>query len=556
MVLYRTPGVHFEWLDTRPQGIGPRRTDIAGFVGIAAKGPLHQPIKVESWTQFISTFGGHIPQGYLAYAVEGFFANGGQICWVVRVADPDQARPVRLDLLDNAGEPTLRLTASSPGVWGEKIVISVLHSSAASFSLMLRLPDSSQELWRDLSMQQGDPRYVAKVCNDPQLGSRLVRVQDRSSPSAFPQNRPRQGTFRLHEGASLLGGGQDGLETLRPNHFSGEGAPPDQPWGLAALEGIDDVSIVMMPDIMVKRPDAPQTKPPLPRCDVLDSEPSPAPASGPATEFPPTYTPEQISILQQALIAHCEKLKDRVAILDLPPGLVEPRVSHEQVIQWRNQFDTKYAALYYPWLLVPDPLRLNGLLRAIPPSGHVAGIYARGDLRVGVHKPPANEVVNGANDVSALADDIGHGYLNERDVNVIRPFNGRDLRVAGARTLSSDPQWRYVNVRRLLIMIEEAIDESTQWTVFEPNNRDLWRQIDRSARSFLDRLWQRGMLDGATAEEAYSVQCDEATNSPQETEDGQMICLIGVLPPWPAEFVVVRIGKTEGGTEILEATRR
>ena len=219
---------------------------------------------------------------------------------------------------------------------------------------------------------------------------------------------------------------------------------------------------------------------------------------------------------------------------------------------WRNQFDTRYGALYFPWLRVPDPLQLEGILRSVPPSGHVAGIYARGDLRLGVHKPPANEELEGVKDVQVEVDDISHGALNDVGVNVIRTYRGRGVRVAGARTLSSDAEWRYVNVRRLLIMIEEALDEQTQWTVFEPNNPDLWRQMDRVARSFLQRLWRRGMLDGATPEEAYSVRCDEATNPPQETDAGRMICEIGVLPPWPAEFVVVRIGKTEGGTEILE----
>ena len=151
-------------------------------------------------------------------------------------------------------------------------------------------------------------------------------------------------------------------------------------------------------------------------------------------------------------------------------------------------------------------------------------------------------------------DDIRHGVLNERGINVIRSFNGRGIRVAGARTLSSDIEWRYVNVRRLMTMIEEAIDESTQWTVFEPNNRDLWRDIDRVVRGFLDALWRRGMLDGATAEEAYFVRCDETTNPPEETDAGRVICLVGVQPPWPAEFVVVRIGKTQGATEIFELT--
>ncbi len=171
-----------------------------------------------------------------------------------------------------------------------------------------------------------------------------------------------------------------------------------------------------------------------------------------------------------------------------------------------------------------------------------------------MHKPPANEELFYAQDVSTQIEDLLHGDLNDRSVNVIRAYRGRGLRLAGARTLSSDPDWRYVNVRRLLIMIEEAIDQQTQWLVFEPSNPDVWREVDRVVRSFLDGLWHRGMLDGPTAADAYSVTCDTTTNPPDQAEVGRLICRIGVQPPWPAEFVVVRIGKTESGTQIIETS--
>ena len=174
----------------------------------------------------------------------------------------------------------------------------------------------------------------------------------------------------------------------------------------------------------------------------------------------------------------------------------------------------------------------------------LAGIYARTDLDVGVHKPPANEVIEGIKDVSVPTNDRAHGVLNDESVNVIRVFQGRGLRIAGARTLSSDIEWRYVNIRRLVIMIAEAIDENTQWTVFEPNNVSLWLNISRVTRSFLRRLWRRGMLDGATEEEAFSVRCDQETNPPHEIDQGRVICEIELNLPWPAEFVIIRIGKT------------
>ena len=598
MLQYRTPGVYFEWLDKRAPAIVPLRTDIAGFVGIAASGPLHVPVKIESFTQFTSTFGGHTPQAYLAYAVEGFFANGGQTCWVVRVADTATARPAVFELKDERKQPTLELKAISrvtrrdergrptfkvydnPGKLGENITFTLSSTARERFTLIVRL-DNAQEIWRDLSLRPGDARYVEDVINDKANGSNLVEAKVLASSSGFPFNTPDRSALDLRGGVGRLQNATDGIRDLSVNHFTGvisSGGQPERQ-GLAALELIDEVSIVAMPDIMPKpvvtpRPpkipphdcgkldradfeeiykDVPQPWPTL-ECCIPTIEPEPPPKKPQAVDFAPRFNIEEILSLQASLIAHCEKLKDRIAVLDIPllhPGSgveMTPELAHA----WRNNFDTKYGAIYFPWLRVPDPLNLEGLLRSVPPSGHVAGIYARGDLRVGVHKPPANEELEGVKDVQVKLEDIDHGALNDRGVNVVRAYPGRGVRVAGARTLNISPEWRYVNVRRLLIMIEEAIDEQTQWTVFEPNNRDLWRDIERVARSFLETLWRRGMLDGATPEEAFSVRCDESTNPQSETDLGRVICEIGVLPPWPAEFVVVRIGKTEGGTEIIE----
>src|SRR5215472_6248662 len=189
MLAYRTPGVYFEWLDQRGPAIVPLRTDIAGFVGIAASGPLHKPVKVESLTQFISIFGGHIPQGFLAYAVEGFFENGGQACWIVRVADPGTARPASFAIRDDTGEKTLRLTAISrfsnsdgttnkdknPGRRGEDITFLLTPTSNDRFTLSISL-NNAREVWRDLSLSDDDPRKVADLINDISSGSRLVEV--------------------------------------------------------------------------------------------------------------------------------------------------------------------------------------------------------------------------------------------------------------------------------------------------------------------------------------------------------------------------------------------
>jgi phage tail sheath protein FI len=600
MLQYRTPGVYFEWLDKRAPAIVPLRTDIAGFVGIAASGPLHVPVKIESFTQFTSTFGDHTPQGYLAYAVEGFFANGGQTCWVVRVADAGTARPAAFDLLDENGQNTLRLEAISritrrdergrptfetyenPGRAGENITFTLSTTARERFSVIVRL-GSAQEIWSDLSLRPDDPRYVETIINDKANGSNLVHAKVEPSSSGFPLNTPNRRKSELRGGVGRLRNGNDGLKDLTANHFAGVlgTGPTAERQGLAALELIDEVSIVAIPDIMPKSVvtlPPPKTPPhdcgkldradfeaiykdvprpwPTFECCLPELEPEPPDKEEEELEFAPRFKEEEIVFLQSSLIAHCEMLKDRIAVLDTP--LFHPKskeeLTPEMAQAWRNNFDTKYGAIYFPWLRVPDVLKLEGILRSVPPSGHVAGIYARGDLRVGVHKPPANEELEGVKDVEVLLEDVDHGPLNDRGVNVIRPYRGRGVRVAGARTLSSSAQseYRFLNIRRLLIMIEEAIDEQTQWTVFEPNDRDLWRDIERVARSFLETIWRLGMLDGATPEEAFFVRCDETTNPQADVDNGRMTCEIGLLPPWPAEFVIVRIGKTEGRTEIIE----
>jgi Bacteriophage tail sheath protein len=560
---HHTPGVHFEWLDARPPGIRPLRTDVAGFVGIAVRGPLHQPIRVESWVQFTSAFGGHTPQGYLAYAVDGFFANGGRVCWVVRAADPSTAATATLDLEDLAGNATVRLTASSEGTWAGDLRVTVLRTGASVFSLRLELPDGTREQWRDLhlvGLAEDDPRFVETVLNDPRRGSRLVQAKKLGGTGRLPAT-----AADVRDLVATMGGGADGLARLEPKHLIGDEAAGGL-WGLATLEAVDEVSVVAVPDFMPKEVvPPPEHRPPAPRCDELREEPcadAPAPATTPteaapdALEFPPAFVDDpatgahQLADLQQALIGHCERLKDRVAILDPRIGDRTP----DQVLAWRDTgVDSSYAAVYFPWILVPDPRRSQGLVRAVPPSGHIAGVYARGDLSVGVHRPPANLALEHVTDVRDAVDDEAHGRLNDNGINAIRPFPGRGIRVMGARTLYRQPEWRrYVNVRRLVTMIEEALDEQTQWVVFEPDNPDLWRELDRAVRGLLDGLWRRGMLDGATAGDAYTVRCDASTNPPEQTALGQVTCLVGLQPPWPAEFVVLRVGRTETGTDVVE----
>jgi uncharacterized protein len=661
MHVYRMPGVYFEWAD-EAAAAGSRRTDIAGFAGIAAQGPLHRPVKVASWTQFRSLFGGHLAQGYLAYAVEGFFANGGRTCWVVRVADPGAARCATLTLVDELGAETLLLRARSPGRWAHRLRVGLLRTGTERFALALAHPDGGQEVWSDLTMAvaradipgsaqgvrsllrilvrdpelanqppdpqrsrarlfaqvsgsdggrftlalrvddkerdawgdlsmdprdpryvetvvnvpqngfnlftvkdfsrvgsaggrnapvpglwpfEAEPRYVAAVLNDPTGGSRWVEAEHLPSQSPFPRDTPDAGGANSGAG---FGGGADGLGQLTIAHLLDRGPWPSGCRGLACLESIEEVAILALPDLMPKpRVSAVYCPSPPVDCARLDVRAS-VPDRDQETEWPASFSDAQIAEVQRAMVEQCERLRDRVAILDCPPSCT----TVEQVIGWRQRFDTSWGALYFPWVSVPDPLLPAGALRRVPPSGHVAGVYARGDLAVGVHRPPANQVLDGVQAVAQGIDDAWHARLNDYQINAIRALGARGVRILGARTLSSDPGLRYINVRRLLAMLGEALDEQVQGLVFEPNTESLWGAIERTTRGVLDGLWRRGMLDGATAAEAYRLRCDAETNPPDQRAVGRVICEIQLNPPAPAELLVVRIGFTEAGVTLIE----
>jgi phage tail sheath protein FI len=241
--------------------------------------------------------------------------------------------------------------------------------------------------------------------------------------------------------------------------------------------------------------------------------------------------------LQRSLIAHCEEAGNRMAILDPPPTL-QP----QEILDWRLNvagYDSSFAALYWPWIEVIDPLSNRRI--AIPPSGHISGVWARTDNNRGVHKAPADGSVL---DVGELASDIGddeQGALNEAGVNCIRSFRGRGIRVWGARTMSSDPEWRYLNVRRLFNYVSQSILEGTRWVAFEPNDEELWTKLRCSISDFLTRLWQEGALFGASPEQAFYVKCDQETNSPEVIEAGQVVAEIGIAPVRAADFIVFRI---------------
>ena len=265
--------------------------------------------------------------------------------------------------------------------------------------------------------------------------------------------------------------------------------------------------------------------------------------------------PAASDTIQAAVVAHCEKMADRFAILDsafkAPPSGVNSVIDQRaKVLSSRG-----YAALYYPWIIITDPMSLTGNDTVpVPPSGHLAGIYGRSDTQRGVHKAPANEYITGALDLERILTNAEQGELNVEGIDCLRIFPGQRPIVWGARTTApkDETPWRYINVRRLFLFIEESIQVGIRWAVFEPNDRTLWKKLDRTITEFLARVWRSGALFGKTAAEAFYVKIDDELNPPETRALGQVIIEIGISPVRPAEFVVVRIAMWDGGSTANE----
>jgi hypothetical protein len=447
------------------------------------------------------------------------------------------------ELTVDPGVPLLQVAAQSPGAWGDKLEVLVTRDLAGTFSLAVYASGELSELHARLSPVAGDPADATVAVA---AASRLITVLSaaRLSPDLAPT--------RL-----ALSGGRDGSAAIVAEDFTGE--PDDAaPRGLAAVRDLDTISILAVPDAVLipERPlpaPIPLTHPPVDPC--LLCPPAPPSAAVPplppvSLEAPPTLDDSDVLAIQQALIAQCEARRDRIALLD-PPAHTTAAIS--SLIAWREQFDSSYAALYHPWVEVLDPLGGQALVRAIPPSGHVAGVLARTDLASGVWTPPANAVVEWAQAFSTAVDTGTQAVLNPLGINCLRTLSGRGLRVYGDRTLSSDQLLVYLHVRRLLAMIETAIGNATQWAVFEPADTYLRELIRISISSFLRELWQAGALVGAAETDAYFVQCDGTTNPPDQVALGRLIALVGVAPVQPAEFVVLRIARIDGSLVVTQA---
>jgi phage tail sheath protein FI len=502
---YLSPGVYVEELEAAARPIEGVGTAVAAFVGLTAEGPLNEPVLVTNWTQYTTTFGEPVRGTYLGQAVYGYFLNGGGQAYVVRIGGPisNEAPPKPQAQLTSASGDAAAYIATAVSDDGPPVSVEITDpgedAPADSFRVVIRAGDR-EEVHGPVTAKRGRGNVVTVV----NQASTLVRLAEAKGQVA--DRRPANATVGLARPAG-------GAVVARPDDYVGSAADRT---GFGGLETIDNVTMVLVPDLMAAY-----------QAGAIDSD--------------------GVQAVQTSMIAHCELMGDRVAILDAPPDL-----NAQQVHDWRVNtagYDSKYAALYYPWLKVFDPA--EGAATLIPPSGHMAGVWARNDSTRGVHKAPANEVVRGVIGTGAAITRAEHDLLNPVGINCVRSFPGRGIRIWGARTLSSDPAWRYINVRRLYNYVESSLQGGTQWVVFEPNDKDLWERLIRSIRSFLFRVWLDGGLFGETVDQAFYVKCDDETNPSETIEAGQLICEIGLAVVKPAEFVVFRLAQLPTGTSAI-----
>ena len=501
-VTYQSPGVYVEEIQRGTRPIEAVGTSTAAFIGITSEASIkkinpetgerevaedrfNKATLVTSWTQFTDIFGDFSPGAYLPDAVYGYFANGGGACYVTSVrALKEGGKKAEATIPTKGKGSSFILRAKTPGPAGNALTASVKPEGEESFSLSV-----GGEKKTGLTMKKGE-NYIGDATFE------TVEIASVGSATSMPD----EGTYQLTGGD---------IPALTAEDFVGDTL---ERTGLGGLEALDQVRLILCPDLMTGYDGSEQAR-------------------------------ERIKVVQTAMIAHCEKLRYRFAVLDTPPGL-----NPQQAIEWRKyvNYDTSFAAMYYPWIKVADFSGAGGLSKLVPPSGHMVGIYNRTDSDRGVHKAPANEVLLGVIDLETHLSKGEQDQLNPMGVNCIRTFPGRGIRAWGARTLSSDGAWRYISVRRLFIMVEASMDSGMQWVVFEPNDRTLWSKVRRDVAAFLKVVWLGGALFGNTPEEAFYVKCDDELNPPQIRDLGQLIIEVGLAPVKPAEFVIFRITQWAG----------
>lgn len=511
---YLHPGVYIEEIEPGPRPIEGVPTSTAALLGEAERGST-MPKLVTSYKDYQRWFGDVFdPTKFLPYAANGFFENGGQLAYIARVVG-DGAKTASAEFGD------FIVRAAGAGLWGTRVFAKISagttlgeNQTSVGFRLQLAywsegdapfdtfLPENQLKSPRPKLIEDFDDLVTDETSPDF-YGKRVPFIDlDKGDTNQGPESSAlailvRKGGVaagaRPADGAQTLANGADGNAALGTDDFKGlaiAGVRSIQ--GLAALE--------------------------------LD----------PYREIALVHAPGVGFEIAKEVVTHCEKLRFRFAVIDSAQG--------QDPGDPRNTInDSSYAAFYYPWILTSDPR--TGARKLIPPGGHVLGVYARSDTERGVFKAPANEIVRGALAIETDINDEMQNTLNPKGVNAIRSFPGRGIRVWGARTITSNADWKYVSVRRFSIFLERSIYEGTQWVVFEPNDDRLWARVVDTIRVFLRTQWRQGALFGRTEQEAFFITCDRTTMSQDDILNGRLICEIGIAPVRPAEFVIFRISQ-------------
>lgn len=418
-----------------------------------------------------------------------------------------------------------------------------LRLEAETFTLSVRERSRLREVHDGLSLVPEHARFAPNVLNR----SAYVHAE---VPSATPPP-PATGTPAVLDW-TLLAAGRDGTAALSLDDVLGDELVEDHR-GLAAFALVDEPAIVAIPDL-VAEPVPAQIKVP-PEVEVDPCLPCPPPAPPPdalvaeISEASASFDDEQIAFAQQALIDHCERRADRIAVLDPPCG--RRVLDVPSIVTWRRRFDSTFAAMYAPWISVVDPLAHPTRLRRLPPSGHIAGLMARTDAELGPWLSPANRLLRWAHATDTVLDEAWHGVLNDAGVDALRPQAGRGVAVLGARTIASDALWRFVATRRLFLLVERTLRVGLAWTVFEPAGPSLDRVMAAAIDGLLEDLWQRGAFDGESPHAAYFVKTGEA-----DRRLGQVIVEIGIAVARPAEVILLQVVRTQDRLEIREQPER
>ncbi|SIQ98539.1 hypothetical protein SAMN05920897_12114 [Alkalispirochaeta americana] len=567
------PGIYFDSPVHRSNAVRIDTRTVAGFVGVSEKGPVQSPQVIRDFREYQKIFGGFSSPGALAHAVYGYFSAGGTECVVVRVASQNESggvAPAQLPVPDQRGKISFFLEALSPGVWGNYIAarlwygidraagVSRVISEGGVFhtdqemnlapGMWVRLRCGSESCFREVKKADRGRCSVRYPLPESfrlpgvSVGVEIVRLNlsisngtktedyldvslDAEDPRCLEQlvNRNsglvralniRKHSFPCEITTTSFSGGRDGVAGLQPGDFTGWYRGLDDHAGIGSFEAFPQVKLLCAPDATL-----------LVQPGVAGDE---------------AGTPRGLNhffTVQKALVDQAERFPDRFAVLDAPP--LDPGM---ELARYVRKFDSAFAAMYYPRVRMLDPEDQGGVaLFSVPVSGHVSGVYARMDREKGVFHAPANQFLPG---VIALDSPLEKGdveFLYSLGLNTLCAVPGRGIKIWGARTLSSDTEWRYINVRRTFSRILTALKEGTHWAVFEPNTTSLRKRLTRHVVAFLIDLWRKGYLAGAVAEEAFFVRCDEELNPPENRDAGIVTVQVGVCIARPAEFIVVTL---------------